>query len=125
MNGKSSYKDEEKSVVQYLKDVLKSRGVEKLPRDWHLKQLATAKIMLSGEKAPGVEEWKACIDWAFHNPFWCDKVDHLAAIERLWPKFVLQNGGQNGTSKENSTKRGRYNAGKYVDKAFKGDKMPF
>lgn len=87
---RQQYSDDEKALVDYLKQKLGERGVRKFPRDWHLKQLATAKVMLAGENAPTLDEWKACIDWAFADEWWKDKVDHLAVVERLWPKYVLK-----------------------------------
>lgn len=87
---KTEFTDDEKSLVQYLKEKLSVRGVKKLPRDWHLKQLSTARVMLAGENAPTLAQWKACIDWAFVHDFWGDKVDHLARVEGLWAKYVLQ-----------------------------------
>ena len=90
MAKRTVFTEEEKSLAAYLKEKLASRGVKKLPRDWHLKQLSTARIMLAGANAPALREWKACIDWAFADDFWGDKVDHLARIEGLWPKYVLR-----------------------------------
>ncbi len=87
---KKPYTEEEKALVEYLRKKLESRGVLKLPRDWHLRNLSVARTMLDGENAPSVEEWKACIDWAFWHKFWGDKVDHLARVANLWPKYVLQ-----------------------------------
>ncbi len=89
---KTEFNENEKALVKYFKDKLVALGVEKFPRDWHLKQLSTARNMLAGEKAPSVDEWKACIDWCFKEPFWKDKVDHLARVESLWPKYCLQGG---------------------------------
>ncbi|MEW6423154.1 MAG: hypothetical protein AB1523_00160 [Bacillota bacterium] len=92
---------EEKALVEYLKAKLESRGVLKLPRDWHLRNLSVARTMLDGENAPSVEEWKACIDWAFAHEFWGDKVDHLARVANLWPKYVLQKrGGKQGRARK-------------------------
>jgi hypothetical protein len=85
------YKEEEKILVAYLKEKLKARGILKFPRDWHLKNLSVARTMLDGENAPSVEEWKACIDWAFAHKYWGDKTDHLARVINLWPSYVLQN----------------------------------
>ncbi|MDQ7789928.1 MAG: hypothetical protein RDU41_07730 [Clostridia bacterium] len=85
-----SYSDEEKALVEYFRQALKTRGVERVPRDWHLKQLSTARAMLAGEKAPSLDDWKACIEWAFTEAFWKDKLDHLARVEALWPRFILQ-----------------------------------
>ncbi|NLI14561.1 MAG: hypothetical protein GX425_18570 [Peptococcaceae bacterium] len=87
---KTVFTEDEKSLVEYLKEKLSVRGVKKLPRDWHLKQLSTARGMLAGENAPTVAQWQACMDWAFADEFWCDKVDHLARVEGLWAKYVLQ-----------------------------------
>jgi hypothetical protein len=84
------FTDEEKALVEYLKSRLKSRGVEKYPRDWHLKQLSVARDMLSGETAPTVEQWEACMDWLFNDEFWGDKIDHLSRVLALWPKYVLR-----------------------------------
>lgn len=84
------YTDEEKHLVEYFREALRIRGVGQVPRDWHLKQLSTARAMLAGKNAPTLEDWKACIDWAFTEPFWKDKLDHLARIEALWPRFALQ-----------------------------------
>lgn len=88
-----AYTEAEKALVSYLKEKLAARGVVKFPRDWHLKQLSTTRNMLAGDKAPALEKWCRCIDWAFNDSFWCSKVDHLARIEALWPKYMLQQGG--------------------------------
>ncbi|MDI6711484.1 MAG: hypothetical protein QME76_12520 [Bacillota bacterium] len=79
-----------KALVAYLKEKLAAQGVTKLPRDWHLRQLSTARTMLDGPRAPGLADWCACIDWAFSDTYWMDKVDHLATVARLWPKYALQ-----------------------------------
>lgn len=111
---KAEFTEEQKTLVQYLKDRLKSRGVEKLPRDWHLKQLSTARDMMAGPTAPTVEQWKACIDWAFTDRYWMDKVDHLARILALWPKYVLKGGVSAG--KDRTNQPGQESArGGYID----------
>lgn len=103
--GKTEFTEAEKSLVEYFKQQLVARGIQKFPRDWHLKQLTVARNMLAGEKAPSVEEWKACIDWCFAHEFWGDKVDHLARVETLWVQYVLSKSGRKnkkspGTDKE-------------------------
>ena len=90
MPPKTKFSDIEKALVDYLKSKLATHGIKKFPRDWHLKQLSTARNMLAGDNAPSLEQWKACIDWCFKEPFWKDKVDHLARVEALWPKYCLQ-----------------------------------
>lgn len=87
---KRGFTEDEKALVEYLKDKLKQRGVLKLPRDWHLKQSTVARDMLAGEKAPSLEEWKACIDWLMGHKYWGDKVDHLYRISSLWAQYILQ-----------------------------------
>jgi hypothetical protein len=89
---KIAFTEEEKALVKYLKEKLAARGIEKFPRDFHLKQLTIARNMLAGDNAPTVEEWQKCIDWCFKEPFWKDKVDHLARVETLWSKYCLQGG---------------------------------
>lgn len=84
------YTDDEQRLVEYFKEQLKARGIKKFPRDWHLKQLSTARNMLAGENAPTLDEWKSCIEWCFAHEYWGDKVDHLARVEYLWTKFILQ-----------------------------------
>jgi len=85
------YSEDEKTLVEHFRQALKARGVNRVPRDWHLKQLATARAMLAGENAPSLDDWKACIDWVLtKEPYWRDRVDHLARVEALWPRFVLQ-----------------------------------
>lgn len=84
------YSPEEKELVAYFREKLVAAGVDKFPRDWHLKQLATARAMLAAADGPGLEEWKACIDWAFSHPFWGDKVDHLARVQDLWVEYRLK-----------------------------------
>lgn len=87
---KKGFTEDEKALVEYLKEKLKQRGVMKFPRDWHLKQLTVARDMLAGEKAPGLEEWKTCIDWLMDHKYWGDKVDHLYRVEALWTQYILQ-----------------------------------
>lgn len=87
---RKGFTEEEKALVDYLKEKLRQRGVEKFPRDWHLKQSMVARDMLAGEKAPGLEEWKACIDWLMKHKYWGDKVDHLYRVSSLWPQYILQ-----------------------------------
>ncbi|AEG60039.1 hypothetical protein [Desulforamulus ruminis] len=108
---KKGFNEDEKALVEYLKNKLKEANVLKFPQDWHLKQLSTARRMLAGENAPSLSEWMACIDWAYLNPYWKDKVDHLARIMSLWPKFRLQGGENIGISSQynkNSIQRGSY-----------------
>jgi hypothetical protein len=124
----TGYSDQEKALVNYLKEKLVSRGITKFPRDWHLKQLSTARAMLAGDSAPSLQDWKTCIDWTFQNEYWQDKADHLAVVERLWPKYKLATGGdQNGkVNQRPGVQRGSYKNGKYSDRYFTGEKdMPF
>jgi len=108
------FSEEEKALVAHLKEKMKERGVSKFPRDWHLKQLSVARNMLAGENAPAVVQWKACIDWLFRDRYWKDKVDHLARVEALWPKYVLKGGANSGgTSKRNTPRRGSYGGSLY------------
>lgn len=99
------YTDDEKSLVAYLKEKLAQRGVKKLPRDWHLKQLTTARRMLAGEDPPSVEQWKSCIDWLFKHKYWGDKIDHLARVEDLWVQYSLQKKSSAYSESENDDKR--------------------
>lgn len=116
------YTETEKALVEYLKAKLAQAGVTKFPQDWHLKQLTTARRMLAGEAAPALDEWQACIDWAFSNEFWKTKVDHLARILALWPKFkLLQKSEQPGKSRKYA-ERGSYGQGKYNSRP---GQMPF
>ncbi|MTI82722.1 MAG: hypothetical protein FH756_02245 [Firmicutes bacterium] len=108
------FSEEEKALVAHLKEKMKERGVNKFPRDWHLKQLSVARNMLAGENAPEVEQWEACIDWLFKDRYWKDKVDHLARVEALWPKYVLKGGvNSGGTSKRSTPQRGSYGGSLY------------
>ncbi|SHJ59756.1 hypothetical protein SAMN02745219_02911 [Desulfofundulus thermosubterraneus DSM 16057] len=100
-----AFSDEEKALAEYLKEKLKLRGVHKFPRDWHLRQMAVARTMLAGENAPSVEDWKACIDWLFRHPYWGDKVDHLARVLDLWPRYVLQARNHRQDDEERERKR--------------------
>ncbi len=88
---KQSYTAEEQALVAAFREKLKALGVLKFPRDWHLKQLSTARAMLAGDNAPSVEQWVECIEWAFTEPYWRTRIDHLARIEALWPRYCLQN----------------------------------
>ncbi len=97
---KTEFTEQEKALVKYFKEQLAVRGVEKYPRDWHLKQLTVARNMLAGEKAPALEEWQKCIDWCFKHKFWKDKVDHLARVEALWPRYCLQGGRKTKQEKD-------------------------
>lgn len=92
MPPRTEFTEQEKDLVQYLKDKLIARGVKKFPRNWHLLQLSVARNMLAGDNAPSLDNWKACVDWCFKDKFWRDKIDHLARVETLWTKFCLQGG---------------------------------
>lgn len=92
MSPKTEFTEPEKALVAYFKAKLAARGVEKFPRNWHLKQLTIARNMLAGDKAPSLEDWQSCIDWCFIDPYWKDKVDHLARVEALWSKYCLKRG---------------------------------
>lgn len=107
------YSDEEKSLVEYLKEKLIKSGVTKFPQDWHLRQLSTARRMLAGDGAPSVNEWKECIDWAFKNDYWKDKVDHLARIMSLWPKYKLKQGSDQPGKSRKYAERGSYSRGNH------------
>ncbi|MEW6540594.1 MAG: hypothetical protein AB1402_03115 [Bacillota bacterium] len=102
----TGYAEDEKALVNYLKEALKKRGVLRFPRDWHLRQLATARVMLAGRNAPSLDEWRKCIDWAFTEPYWKNRIDHLARIEGLWPRYVLQaRPGTGGDSRDRKKER--------------------
>jgi hypothetical protein len=102
-----TYTEDERRLVEELKARLRERGVLKLPRDWHLKQLSVARTMLEGKDAPTVEEWAACMDWAFAHKFWGDKVDHLARVAALWPQYVLQRGRKAAARRDPEAERRR------------------
>lgn len=90
MPPRNKFTEQEKLLVDYFKSKLVAFGITKFPRDWHLKQLSIARNMLAGDNAPSLEEWQNCIEWCFKDPYWKDKVDHLARVEALWPKYCLQ-----------------------------------
>lgn len=104
---KKPYTDDEKILVAYLKEKLAQRGVKKFPRDWHLKQLTTARGMLAGPTAPSLEQWKSCIDWLFRHRFWGDKIDHLARVEALWVQYTLQNKNVAGSKSDEANDKRR------------------
>ena len=85
---------EAKAVAKYLKERLAAAGVDHLPRDWHLKNYATAERMIKSGVDPG--ELLACIDWLFADAYWCDKVTDLLVVERQYPKFKLQRSDPGG-----------------------------
>lgn len=119
------FTDDEKALVAGLKEKLGAAGVSKFPQDWHLKQLSTARRMLAGDNAPTLQEWLACIDWAFSDAYWQDKVDHLARVMALWPKYKLQMGGD-GTEKYRGGHRTAIDRGSYSERAnFRQREMPF
>lgn len=84
----SGYTAEEKELVRYFREQLRARGVDYFARDWHLRQLTVARRLLAG--GPALEDWKDCIRWALSDVYWRDKVDHLACVERLYPKYALR-----------------------------------
>ncbi len=87
---------EAKAVAKYLKERLAAAGVDHLPRDWHLKNYATAERMIKSGVDPG--ELLACIDWLFSDAYWCDKVTDLLVVERQYPKFKLQRSEPGGNT---------------------------
>jgi len=87
---------EAKSVAKYLKERLAAAGVDHVPRDWHLKNYATAERMIKSGVDPG--ELLACIDWLFADSYWCDKVTDLLVVERQYPKFRLQRSDPGGNT---------------------------
>lgn len=101
-----SVSPEAKQVVQHLHEQLSSRGVNHLPRDWHLKQYSVAARIIRSGVSPG--ELIACVDWLFANEYWCDKVADMLAVERQFPRFKLAQGGDGSASTPTaaSTQRG-------------------
>jgi len=86
--------EQAKEIGRYLKAKLTKAGVNHLPRDWHLKNYATADRMIKSGVDPG--ELLACIDWLFADAYWCDKVTDLLVVERQYPKFKLQRSDPGG-----------------------------
>jgi len=102
-----SYSEEEKLLVRHFKERLQQSGVDHFPPDWHLRQLPAARRLLEGGRT--VKEVMECIDWAF-----AEKqagrlrmnLDHLLAIERLWPRFRIRTGGAVHEGYRGSVQRG-------------------
>ena len=108
MKSSSNFSVEQKELVAYFKDKLKSRGITKFPRDWHLKQLSVARYLFTGDKPPSLAELKSCIDWAFEHQFLGYKVDHLATVERVWIEFKLKNSKRDQEQQEKEAKRKKF-----------------
>lgn len=87
------YTEEEKLLVKHFKERLQQAGVDYFPPDWHLRQLPAARRLLEGRT---VDEVMACIDFAFAEQEAGRlrmNLDHLMAIERVWPRFRIRRGG--------------------------------
>jgi hypothetical protein len=67
-------------LVDRFKVRLQTRGVTVLPRDWHLKALASAAFLL---KSLSVAEVEALMDWALEHPFWGDKTTTMHRLVTL------------------------------------------
>lgn len=89
------YTEEERLIVAHFKERLIETGVDYFDRAWHLRQLPAARRLLqNGERT--VEDVMLCIDWALRlkrEGRLKRNVDHLLAIEELWPRFRLEVGG--------------------------------
>lgn len=91
------YTEEEKLLVRHFKERLQEAGADHFPPDWHLRQLPAARRLLEGGRT--VEQVMACIDWAFTEKKAGRlrmNLDHLLAIERVWPRFRIRAGGADG-----------------------------
>ncbi len=85
---KPKYSNEVKDTANYLKEKLKTSGVNVLPRDWTLKNYATVARLL---KTEGVtpEILRGCVDWLFTDEYWCDKTTDFLVVERQLAKYQL------------------------------------
>ncbi len=93
-----TYSDAAKRIVAQVKTRLQEHGATAFERDWHLKQLAMAGSLL---KVVSEADILACLDWAFQDEFWRDKVDGLATVQRLMKQWQMR-GKKGGLSSAGS-----------------------
>lgn len=92
---KEKYTEQDKELAVYLKAKLEERGVTVFPRDWLMKNYATAHRLL---KTVSLDELKSCIDWLLEDNYWQSRVDSLIVVEKKIAQFQMQNNGKIGKS---------------------------
>ena len=74
--------------MEHLKAVLQERGVNSVPRDWHLKGYAVSRQMQ--RQGATVDDLIACIDWMASDPYWSQRIDSMHGVRAAWPQFRLR-----------------------------------
>lgn len=92
---KEKYTEQDKELAVYLKAKLEERGATVFPRDWLMKNYATAHRLL---KTVSLDELKSCIDWLLEDNYWQSRVDSLIVVEKKIAQFQMQNNGKIGKS---------------------------
>lgn len=92
---KEKYTEQDKELALYLKAKLEERGATVFPRDWLMKNYATAHRLL---KTVSLDELKSCIDWLLEDNYWQSRVDSLIVVEKKIAQFQMQNNGKIGKS---------------------------
>lgn len=92
---KEKFTEEDKELALYLKAKLEERGATVFPRDWLMKNYATAHRLL---KTVSLDELKSCIDWLLEDNYWQSRVDSLIVVEKKIAQFQMQNNGKIGKS---------------------------
>jgi hypothetical protein len=74
------FSPEARALAARLKARLQDRGVTVFPRDWHLKGMASATLLL---RQLTVQEIEALMDWALAHPFWGPKTTDMRRLVAL------------------------------------------
>jgi len=90
---KPKFSEEGREITKYLQEKLKNAGVDHFPRDWLLKNYATADRLLKTIPKPELEK---CIAWAMDDPFWKNTINDLLSIEKAYMQFKRKGVKANG-----------------------------
>jgi len=73
--------------VEHLRRKLQERGINILPRDWHLRSYSISRQMQ--EQGASADDLIACIDWMAEDPYWSRNMDSMSAVRGAWAQFRL------------------------------------
>jgi len=104
--GKKNHKfsEEGREITKYLQEKLKNAGVDHFPRDWLLKNYATADRLL---KTIPKHELKECITWAMDDQFWKSTINDLLGVEKAYMQFKRKGVKANGMRSQSIPGQGR------------------
>ena len=101
---KPKFSKETRELSNYLRKKIEELGIDLFPRDWTLKNMSTAKRLLSVRP---FSYWLEIIDWGMDNPYWKTRIFMLkdvewAATEYERKRVLFKSSATAGSSKSGS-----------------------